>query len=78
MKWASEEAISWIQVLFNATIDKRMPQKWIKNRIKAIHKARERSTPSNYCTIMIGSTMAKLFGTIMENKISTWAEENSK
>ena len=27
---------------------------------------------------MVGSTMAKLFGTVMENKISSWAEENSK
>ena len=51
---------------------------WIQKWIKPIHKAGERSIPKNYRTIMVGSVMAKLFGTIMENKISTWAQENSK
>ena len=32
----------------------------------------------NYQTIMVGSLMAKLFGCIMESKISAWAENNGK
>ena len=55
-----------------------MPEEWTQNWIKPIHKAGERSVANNYCTIMVGSTMAKLFGMVMENKVRSWAEENSK
>ena len=55
-----------------------MPEEWMQNWIKPIHKAGDRSVANNYRTIMVGSTMAKLFGMVMENKISSWTEENSK
>lgn len=55
-----------------------MPEEWTQNWIKPIHKAGDQSIANNYRTIMVGSTMVKLFGKVMENKISSWAEENSK
>ena len=78
LKWDRDEAITWIQDLFNKAMEKGMPKEWTENWIKPIHKIGERSIPSNYRTIMVGSTMAKLFGTVMENKIISWVEENSK
>ena len=78
LKWAGDEATTWIQDLFNKAIETGMPEEWTQNWIKPIHKAGDRSVANNYRTIMVGSTMAKLFGTVMENKISSWAEENSK
>ena len=59
-------------------METRMLEEWTQNWIKPIHKAGDRNVANNYRTIMVGSTMAKLFGTVMENKISSWAEENSK
>ncbi|KAH9298579.1 hypothetical protein KI387_030261, partial [Taxus chinensis] len=31
--------------------------------------------PDNYCTIMIGHTLAKLFATVLDDYISQWAEK---
>ena len=78
LKWAGDQAIARTQDLFNEAMEKGMPKEWTENWIKPIHKAGEWSIPSNYDTIMVGSTMAKLFETVMENKTSSWAEENSK
>ena len=33
---------------------------------------------NNFRTIMVGSIMAKLFGSVMEMKLSSWAELNNK
>lgn len=78
LKWFGDEATTWIHDLFNKAMENGMPNEWTHNWIKPIHKTGERSIASNYRTIMVGSTMAKLFGTVMENKISSWTEENSK
>ena len=78
LKWAGDEAVTWIRDLFNKAIETGMPEEWTHNWIKPIHKTGDRSVANNYRTIMVGSAMAKLFGTVMENKISSWAEENSK
>jgi hypothetical protein len=36
------------------------------------------NNPSNYRTIMINPLFAKLFGSMLENKISEWAEKRDK
>jgi hypothetical protein len=36
------------------------------------------NNPSNYRTIMIIPLFAKLFGSMLENRISMWAEEGDK
>ena len=48
------------------------------NWIKPLHKGGDVNNVNNYRTIMVGSLMAKLFGCIMESKISVWAEKNGK
>ena len=44
------------------------------NWIKPIHKGEDRKMVSNYQTIMVRKVIAKLYRTIMEQKISSWAE----
>ena len=78
LKWAGAEAVTWIQDLFNKAIETGMPEEWTQNWIKPIHKAGDRSIANNYRTIMVGSTMTKLFEKLMENKIRSWVGENSK
>ena len=51
---------------------------WLMNWIKPIFKFGDKNQVSNYRTIMVSSTMAKLYSTIMEQTISTWAESTSK
>ena len=48
------------------------------NWIKPIFKAGDKNQVSNYHTIIVSSTIAKLCSTIMEQKISTWAKSTSK
>ena len=48
------------------------------NWIKPIFKSGDKNQVSNYRTIMGSSTTANLYSTIMEQKISTWAESTSK
>ena len=37
-----------------------------------------RNQVSDYCTIMVISTIAKLYSVIMEQKISAWVESRNK
>lgn len=53
--------------LFNTTS---FPTPWTLNIIHPILKSGDACDPSNYYTIMIGHTMAKLYATILEDYIS--------
>ena len=55
-----------------------MPQDWSTNWIQPLHKAGDINDVDKHHTIMIGSLMAKLFGSVMKMKVSAWAELNEK
>jgi len=81
--WPNSKRYTWHTTSEQIVIDyhllfKGMTKEWIENWIKPIHKAGERCIPNNYHTIMVGSTMAKLFETMTENKLSSWSKEKSK
>ena len=48
LKWAGDEATTWIQDLFNKAIETGMPEEWKHNWIKPIHKIGDRSIANNY------------------------------
>ena len=64
--------------IIEQAIKQGFPNDWLMNWIKPIFKAGDKNQVSNYRTIMVSSTIAKLYSTIMEQKISTWAESTSK
>ena len=64
--------------MFNLALQHGMPHDWTTNWIKPLHKGGDANDASNYRTIMVGSMMAKLFGCVMEMKLSAWAEINNK
>ena len=78
LKWTSEDTRVWICDMFNLALQHGLPYDWSTNWIKPLHKGGDVDNVSNYRTIMVGSIMAKLFGCIMEMKISEWAELNNK
>ena len=55
-----------------------MPHEWKTNWIKPLHKGGHINNVNDYRTIMVGSLMAKLFGCVIESKLSVWAENNGK
>jgi hypothetical protein len=75
LKWTGKEAHIWICDMFNDALQHGMPYDWTTNWIKPLHKGGDVNNVNNYRTIMVGSLMAKLFGCIMESKISVWAKK---
>ena len=78
LKWTGKLTHEWICSMFNLALQYGMPHDWTTNWIKPLHKGGNAKDASNYRTIMVGSIMAKLFGCIMEMKLSSWAEDNDK
>ena len=78
LKWIGKEAHIWICDMFNDALQHGMPYDSTTSWIKPIHKGGDVNNVNNYRTIMVGSLMEKLFGCIMESKISVWAEKNGK
>ena len=72
------DAHAWINDMFNHALRHGMSYYWTTNWIKPLHKGGDINNVNNYRTIMVGSLIAKLFGCIMESKISVWAEKNGK
>ena len=68
----------WIMTIIEQTIKQGFPNDWLMNWIKPIFKAGDKNQVSNYRTIMVSLTIAKLYCTIMEKKISTWVESTRK
>ena len=75
LKWTGQEAHAYVHDMFNYALQHGMPYEWTTNQIKPLHKDGDVNNVNNYRTIMVGSLMAKLFGCIMESKLSVWAEK---
>ena len=78
LKWTGDKARKWICSLLNQAMTQGLPEDWTTNWIKALYKKGDPNQPTNYRTIMIGSCMSKLLGSILEQLISSWAEANNK
>jgi hypothetical protein len=50
----------------------------MQSLIVPIFKNEDRNIPSNYRTIMISPILVKLYGIILEKKISLWLESHGK
>lgn len=54
------------------------PNDWQENSVQLLYKGGDCNLVTNLRTIMGSSTLAKLLYTVLETKISTWVEEESK
>ena len=64
--------------IFNNIIQQGFPTDWKTSLAVPLFKSRDVNDPSNYRTIIINPLFAKLFGCMLENRISKWAEERDK
>ncbi|KAH6554959.1 hypothetical protein KP509_1Z293800 [Ceratopteris richardii] len=60
--------------LFNRALVEGLPDSWIMHTIAPIHKSGDMMDPGNYRTIMIGHILAKIYGAVLEEELSTHAE----
>ena len=61
--------------MFNRALTEGFPPEWTMHTIVPIHKAGDAMDPGNYRTIMIGHVHAKLYGAILEAKLSTYTKD---
>jgi hypothetical protein len=62
--------IPHIHKLLNLAVKKGFPKPWTQSRVVVIFKSGDKINPSDYRTIMIIPILAKLYGSILEKKIS--------
>ncbi|MCO5582134.1 hypothetical protein L7F22_036024 [Adiantum nelumboides] len=60
--------------LFNRALSEGFPESWTEHTIVPIHKSGDTMDPSTYRTIMIGPILAKLYGAVLEEELSSLAE----
>lgn len=78
LKWGLKSLAPHIMKIFNNIIQQGFPKDWTTSLAIPLFKRGDVNNPSNYRTIMINPLFAKLFGSMIENRISKWAEENGK
>ena len=70
--------IPHIHELFNLAVKQGFPKIYTESIIDPIFKNGDRNILSNYRIIMISPILAKLYGIILEKKISIWLESHGK
>ena len=68
--------VSYLHVLFNKLFDlEYFPESWSEGFIVPLHKKGSKDDVNNYRGITLLSTLGKLFTSILNNRLKTWAEE---
>ncbi|MCO5586490.1 hypothetical protein L7F22_040430 [Adiantum nelumboides] len=72
--YAADTLAPFIAMLFNRALAEGLPAAWTMHIIVPIHKSGDPLDLGNYRTIMIGHTLAKLYGAVLEAELSSYAE----
>jgi hypothetical protein len=78
LKWGSKTLSPHIMKIFNNIIQQGFFTDWTTSLAISFFKSGDVNNPSNYRTMMINPLFEKLFGSMLENRISNWAEEGNK
>ncbi|KAL3700021.1 hypothetical protein R1sor_018043 [Riccia sorocarpa] len=74
LRWGGGPLLSVVTRLLNLACRHGFPEDWTRKRVIPLFKAGCKSDPKSYRTIMVGSVFARLFGRILEDRISTWCD----
>ncbi|KAL3693696.1 hypothetical protein R1sor_007347 [Riccia sorocarpa] len=75
LKWGGPGLLKYVTALLNTACLHGFPSVWSSRKVVPLHKSGPRSDPNNYRTIMIGSVFAKLFGKLVELRLTEWCEQ---
>jgi hypothetical protein len=78
LKWGLKILPPHITKIFNNIIQQGFSTDWTTSMAIPLFKSGDVNNPSNYRTMMINPFFAKLYGSMLEKKISKWAEERDK
>jgi hypothetical protein len=76
--WGSKTLAPHIMKIFNNAIQHGFPTDWTMSLVIPLFKSGDVNNTCNYRTIMINPLFANLFRSMLENRISKWAEEGDK
>ena len=74
LKMGRSILIPYLHKLLNLVVTHGFPWLWTQSLIVPIFKNGDKSAPSNYRTIMVSHILVKLYGLILEKKLSLWLE----
>lgn len=72
--YAVDSLAPFLAHLFNRALAEGLPAEWTMHTIVPIHKTGDMLDPSNYRTVMVGHVLAKLYGAVLEQELSLYAE----
>ena len=75
---AKDILTGFISMMFNRALSEDFPDTLSRSTIVPIFKVGDPMMLGNYCTIMVGHTLAKLYASILEQQLSRWAERACK
>ena len=78
IKWGMNTLAPYIMEIFNNIIQQVFPRDLTTSLAIPLFKSGDINNPSNYRTIMDNPLFAKIFGNMVENRISKWAEVKEK
>ncbi|KAL3677259.1 hypothetical protein R1sor_027207 [Riccia sorocarpa] len=74
LKWGGPTLLTLVTSLLNTAVINGFPLEWAVRKVVPLFKSCAKDDLKNYRTIMIGSTFAKLFGRLIEVRLSSWCE----
>ncbi|XP_059077929.1 disease resistance protein Roq1-like [Cryptomeria japonica] len=78
LNWGVELLAPHIKGIFTRVIQDGFLVDWTTSVVIPLFKSGDINNPSNYCTIMVKPLLGKLFGSLVERRISSWAEAKGK
>ena len=67
-----------ISVVFNKSFDSSFPSAHSIGRLPSIFKSEDEHDLDNYRGITVSTVLSKLYATVLERRISGWAEEHGR
>ncbi|KAL3677048.1 hypothetical protein R1sor_026996 [Riccia sorocarpa] len=75
LKWGGAGLIRVITQKMNKARKEGFPVEWNDRRVVPVYKTGPREEPASYRTIMIAHIFAKVFGKLLEMRLTDWCEE---
>ena len=72
--YARECLAPFLSLIFNHALAEGFPPQWTMKTMALIHKGGDPMDPNTYRTIMIGHTLTKLYGAVMEAELNDYME----
>ncbi|KAL3681105.1 hypothetical protein R1sor_024061 [Riccia sorocarpa] len=75
LRWGGPVLRKELALMLSKASCEGLPAAWTHHKVVPLYKQGPRNDPASYRTIMVASIFAKLYGRILEGRLSRWCEE---